>query len=665
MRHSTKKRLLFLFGFPFATLAWAQQQTIDFENQPALTLQSIRQAPCGPAAAVTAGSATFTGGTPVSLNSGQNTVYWTAQGCAAWQADLSIHFAQPVSGVTFHLGATGASATFTVQDDQGDSVPVNLGPSGSTPVSLSGRNVQKITIVPSSPSGWSYYLDNVTYTPATPSITLLDPVPQLLVGGSVATDPGLLSIGGAPVSGVAADSAARLVVRINANSIGEQLTLALLNDQGAVSGSAGEDGELTTIDGRQSGGQLQLTAVHTTQGPMAFAMYTPPADFVRQNGLSAILASLPVPFAQPGSGDSQAATRTVTLRLTSLTVKGSTTSTPIVLARPPVVLAHDLWGGPADWNSFSALTTDPAQRFFVARASYNRSLAGRLLASTPTYSGLAGNTNDLGFAANAPTVWEQIEKQVLAFRREKSLAAAQADVVAHGMGGLVARTLEGLPGFAGADSFGAGDIHKLITLGSPHFGTPVALDLLNQPDSNACTRNWLAQTGDISLLSATLDAPANVVTGAIGDLRGDGRGDDLAQYAPLNNVRVPNGHPVSTAVIAAITLPSNLNSLACPGNAAACLVRQFCSSDPLAQAMTPSGWFSVFGQTNDGFAPLMSEWNGFSPLGYVFPGIVHSPGLESLGFTGPSELDESRLVQPAVVQLLNGAVHGIGFMRLP
>jgi hypothetical protein len=42
------------------------------------------------------------------------------------------------------------------------------------------------------------------------------------------------------------------------------------------------------------------------------------------------------------------------------------------------------------------------------------------------------------------------------------------------MGGLVVRQAEQLAGFLGTDSFGYGYVHELITIGTPHLGSPLA-----------------------------------------------------------------------------------------------------------------------------------------------------------------------------------------------
>ena len=125
-------------------------------------------------------------------------------------------------------------------------------------------------------------------------------MPDLLRGNQITTDIQTLATAGTPVTAIATDGATRVVVRLWANSVGDTLTLTLLNDQGLPSISADEDG---TIEVLQAGGpfttgpapesgrrqalaqsatpQITVTAVGTGQGPRAFAIYYPPTNFDR------------------------------------------------------------------------------------------------------------------------------------------------------------------------------------------------------------------------------------------------------------------------------------------------------------------------------------------------------------------------------------------------
>ncbi len=69
--------------------------------------------------------------------------------------------------------------------------------------------------------------------------------------------------------------------------------------------------------------------------------------------------------------------------------------------------------------------------------------------------------------------------------RQRKIAATRINVVGHSMGGLVARQFfadDRGKDFFRKDNFGQGDIYKLITLGTPHYGSPLAWLLVGLRD---------------------------------------------------------------------------------------------------------------------------------------------------------------------------------------
>jgi hypothetical protein len=185
---------------------------------------------------------------------------------------------------------------------------------------------------------------------------LVDPMPDLVnqAGTGVLQDPESLANGGAVAIGIAADGAARLVIRIYANSPGDHLTVALQGDGGAnINGLPQPFGVLQTllpIDGTVSGAQLTVTAVSTSAGPMAFAQYFPPSDFSR------------------GGADDTAPSRPIAIMVQSVPT-GIAFTQQGTLARPPVVLVHGLWGDPSDWATFTPFLSDG--RFAIRISNYN------------------------------------------------------------------------------------------------------------------------------------------------------------------------------------------------------------------------------------------------------------------------------------------------------
>jgi pimeloyl-ACP methyl ester carboxylesterase len=63
-----------------------------------------------------------------------------------------------------------------------------------------------------------------------------------------------------------------------------------------------------------------------------------------------------------------------------------------------------------------------------------------------------------------------------------SIAASQVDIVAHSMGGLMARGFVQQPDYKSKENYMKGSIHRLITIGTPHFGGPLSKYLYEHRD---------------------------------------------------------------------------------------------------------------------------------------------------------------------------------------
>ena len=475
-------------------------------------------------------------------------------------------------------------------------------------------------------------------------IKFVDPVPDLQSGNEIKQDPGVLGVLGRSVSAIAADGAARVVLRIGTGNASD-VTLTLLDESG-VTRPPEMLGSLSSVGGAENSSSVNVKAVSAPGGPMAFAVYRAPFNFSRG-----------APYS-----DDTATDRTVSVQATL--PDGTTFTSPLKVLRPPLVLVHGIWGDTSDWDTFTPLISDG--RFFVRYADYNRAPEQLIVtASVPSYTrdvlaSVRGNA--LGLDFGAPRVLWRIWQTIMEFQSIKNAAATQVDVITHSMGGTVSRTAVNLPGFAMSDSFGAGYIHKLITIGTPHLGSPLARDLLAD---NACLRNELAVKRHIALDTATLGAALNVSGGA-GDLR---------PGSPALG-RIQNGSlTVPTALIAATTLPANLASL--DTGMVGQHFRNTCPNDPVAQRMTAQLWQTEFGEDNDGVVAASSQLATFSPTPATNPvhGVIHSAGLEGgwwgpfylHWFTGPAELDAASSVagiQELVILFLNEKPSGPDFHPL-
>jgi pimeloyl-ACP methyl ester carboxylesterase len=482
-----------------------------------------------------------------------------------------------------------------------------------------------------------------------PQLTLLDPVPALLSGPKVTTKVNVLATKGRTVEGSSADGASEIVLRVPANAVGEQFTFTVINDQGLQSTSPSEDGGLAAIGSASfTASQLTVKAAHTAQGPMAFAIYGAPVDFPRPEGQ-----------------DASATDRFITLNLLAVDT-GLSSNTLVTLLRPPLGLIHGLWGSPASWDNFTPLITDP--RFAIGRANYSAVIGGQIKSYSPAYPSWAvsslknAQANSLGFAYNATRVLKQLATFINQFKTGKNpdqipVAAIQVDIVAHSMGGDITRTFPMVKGFYGDATLALGGIHKMITIGTPHWGSPLAIHLLD--DNNECVRGILATSGAPSFTSVTF-TNGMTTTGGVGDLQGDGFGGSLSPA--LQVLQTPIPHALPTALIQGLESQSQLDGL--DSSSAAQAIRLFCAGDYLASHLTSKGWPEIFNQESDSIVPALSEVAGLTDFTEI-DGVIHSASAEELGFGPPAELDAAGDIPAAVTNLLNTPVTNAVYVGLP
>jgi hypothetical protein len=182
----------------------------------------------------------------------------------------------------------------------------------------------------------------------------------------------------------------------------------------------------------------------------------------------------------------------------------------ITHVRPPVVLMHGTYSNPDDaWktsatNGSNMVDILTSEGFKVFTVNYKES------------NGTIVSGDDIsGFQQNAKVLWGDVYPQntggikdaLQYYRHTLGIAATQADVVGHSLGGILPRVYASSaynPDYKRAENFMQGDINRLITIGSTHFGSHLGemqlfLNGISPFDIGAL--DWLAVQG-VNLVSS-------------------------------------------------------------------------------------------------------------------------------------------------------------------
>lgn len=392
---------------------------------------------------------------------------------------------------------------------------------------------------------------------------------------------------GATVDFVAADGAARIHVEIpvaagtSANDVALEFVVGdAASDQGRL--GVEEDPQFAFADAIVERGDGSLAA--------RFA-YRPPAEFL------------------PGSGaEPDDSVRDVFL-VATIDGLAQAVDDPIRLVRPPVVVLHDQWGRASDWRELR-----------------DRLLERTHVAHLHDYS-LSNDTLLDGHSDTAMRAIDMAKTQA----RNRSIGVAKVDVVAHGMGGLLARLYAQDQGA----EFYRDDIRKLVTIGAAHSGSPWG-SLLPESEASETILASLARavtgraeaTGQ-SVREQALDAPA--IDGVLNRPGLTGR----------------NGVPTHAIALATSELaPNTFESALVEGVF-------FALRHRLAPEIADAEGFrqALFSGSNDGFsstgsqrgglpAPFSETWNGVTHTGAAADTSLHDliAALLDLPVDGPSSV---------------------------
>ncbi|MCP3061951.1 choice-of-anchor A family protein [Myxococcus sp. K38C18041901] len=283
-------------------------------------------------------------------------------------------------------------------------------------------------------------LDNLRVS----SLELIDPNPALVVQehGTVEVDPVKLStpaLDGKRIVSVAADGATQLLLRVQVPGPGK-MDFTLKDVTTLVNGGVGALGSSTQAV------TVNVTALPGYQGEYyAFALYTSPEDF--NDAVSA---------------DKSERTVLLGMKFTPDMGTGYEDTYELSVVRPPVVAIHDIWSNCLYWTEHAEISSNPL--FNVTCADYS-----------------ATNSASMDHADNKAVLGKAID-EALSEARDKDIAVTQVEVLAHGMGGLMARRFVDGLNYKSASNFNKGTVNRLITLNTPHMGSRIADELKKVKD---------------------------------------------------------------------------------------------------------------------------------------------------------------------------------------
>ena len=299
----------------------------------------------------------------------------------------------------------------------------------------------RITYRQSDPNPSSVGVFSMTLTLVSKQIDLVDPHNDIVNPRDFASQVDTWATSTQTVEGVAADSTTRVVVRIPASdAVSANLTIT------AKDGLGGDIGQICPLSQTNCGLFQDLSVINTVDGDYFLGIYKAPRNFVRSEAETA---------------DKDATDRYVYIEAELKEADGTLTTTihdSIKIVRPPVVLIHGLWGDEGSFQNDFLDTLKDGDRRLVYFRSFE-------------------STNHLGLDQNSKVVERRVKEALGQFRQETSNAASQVDVVAHSMGRVLARLYIQSDLFKRPENYLEGDIYRLITLNTPHGGTPIA-DLL-------------------------------------------------------------------------------------------------------------------------------------------------------------------------------------------
>jgi pimeloyl-ACP methyl ester carboxylesterase len=289
--------------------------------------------------------------------------------------------------------------------------------------------------------------------------SLLDPNPSLIdENGNLVNDISKAARIITYRKGTIADGVSKLILLIDSNNP-LQFSINGKEDDNLTNGTLSSLNQ-SNVDKLRSTAKVNSKDIGNVRSVVA-AVYTPPDSYHNQDkGSNRIIT---VNVADPNNP-------TNTLHEIS-----------IHLYSPPVVLIHGVWTNSEHTWEVSGFTKE------LTKNGFNYTFADYEEHNSETFDPYAiitiGGKPFGNYGINAT---RNAIHRILKMYHYFSIAASQVDIVAHSMGGLMARGFVQQPDYKGKENYMKGSIHRLITIGTPHFGGHLSKFLYDHRDDWYC-----------------------------------------------------------------------------------------------------------------------------------------------------------------------------------
>ncbi len=153
-------------------------------------------------------------------------------------------------------------------------------------------------------------------------------------------------------------------------------------------------------------------------------------------------------------------------------------SNNLELVTPPVVLVHGMWSSPKVWFGGGFINSLKSIGYSTISTIYNpQSIFLADYSDGGANETFDPNSSESQYAIGS--IANKVSAGVKTYRDHK-IVPSQVDIIGHGLGGLMARSYsQKLSSFIRPENYNQGYIHKLITIGTPHRGTPYGPTIWN------------------------------------------------------------------------------------------------------------------------------------------------------------------------------------------